>query len=159
NKAFPWAGSCSDNFAPCQPDAAAATTCNAATGGASGCARCTGTAACQGGPTIWDWLNQLNAAGFAGHSDWRIPAIGLDGGAVELETIVDRSVSSGCGTGAQVASPTSSCVAAAFNAGCATGCTASSCSCTQNQIYSSATSVAASTPPFLSAWGVSFFTG
>src|SRR5262249_50331880 len=97
--------------------------------------------------------------GFAGHSDWRIPAIGLDGGAVELETIVDRSVSSGCGTGAQVASPTSSCVAAAFNAGCATGCTASSGSCTQNQIYPSATSRAASTPPCLSAWGVSFFTG
>jgi len=24
--------------------------------------------------TVWDWLNQVNAANFAGHSDWRLPS-------------------------------------------------------------------------------------
>jgi hypothetical protein len=33
--------------------------------------------------TIWDWLEDVNATGFAGHSDWRIPS------AKELQSIVD----------------------------------------------------------------------
>jgi Protein of unknown function (DUF1566) len=24
--------------------------------------------------TVWDWLSQVNAANFAGHSDWRLPS-------------------------------------------------------------------------------------
>ena len=43
---------------------------------------CGGTASCNtiiGSTTIWDWLNQLNAASFAAHSDWRIPTVGRDG--------------------------------------------------------------------------------
>jgi uncharacterized protein DUF1566 len=153
NTRFPSAGICTDNGEFCQPDAAAATTCNAATGGAMGCAQCGGTATCHtilGTTTIWDWLNQLNAASFAGHSDWRIPTVGRDGGTVQLETIVDTGVS-GCGGGAP-------CVPRAFDTGCVAGCTATSCSCTQAERYWSATSIVGNLP-FPSAWGVFFRTG
>jgi hypothetical protein len=94
NTVYVWAGICSDNSGYCQPDDAAATTCNAATGGAVGCAQCAGTATCNtfGFSTIWQWLNQLNAARFAGESDWRIQNVGRDGGTAKLETIVDLSV-------------------------------------------------------------------
>src|SRR5262245_22183850 len=132
---FPWAGVCTDqNGVPCsgivgctfcQPDAAAESTCNAATGGAAGCARCPGAAICQpinGLTTVWQWLNQINGANFAGHDDWRIPTIGRDGGAVQLETIIDTGVA-GCGSGVP-------CIAPAFNTSCANGCAASDCSCT-----------------------------
>src|SRR5262249_7879384 len=44
---YPWAGICTESGEFCQPDAAAATTCNAATGGAMGCAQCAGTATCH----------------------------------------------------------------------------------------------------------------
>src|SRR5262249_45810424 len=162
NARFPWAGICTDdNGVPCtgvdceycQPDAAAASTCSAATGGAMGCAPCGGTATCKpinGLTTVWQWLNQLNAAGFAGHGDWRIPTVGRDGGAVQLETIVDTSVS-GCGSGVP-------CVPPAFNTGCVSGCTATGCSCSQAERYWSATSIVG-TLPFPSAWGEFFFTG
>jgi hypothetical protein len=163
NTLFPWAGVCTDdNGVPCagiigcelcQPDAAAESTCNAATGGAQGCARCSGAAICQpinGLTTVWQWLNQINASGFAGRSDWRIPTIGRDGGAVQLETIVDTSVS-GCASGVP-------CVAPAFNTRCASGCTAASCSCTDVGQYWSATSIA-ETLPLPSVWSVLFFRG
>ena len=153
NTRYPSAGICTDNGEFCQPDAAAATTCNAATGGAMGCAQCGGTASCNtiiGSTTIWDWLNQLNAASFDGHSDWRIPTVGRDGGTVQLETIVDTSVS-GCGGGVP-------CVPPAFNTGWVAGCTATSCSCTQAERYWSATSIVGNLP-FPSAWGVFFGTG
>ena len=30
---------------------------------------------CSGASTtVWDWLNQVNTAGFAGHTDWRLPS-------------------------------------------------------------------------------------
>jgi uncharacterized protein DUF1566 len=153
NTRYPAAGICTDNGEFCQPDAAAATTCNAATGGAMGCAQCGGAATCHtiiGSTTIWDWLNQINAASFTGHSDWRIPSVGRDGGTVQLETIVDTSVS-GCGGGVP-------CVPAAFNTGCVAGCMATGCSCTQAERYWSATSIVGNLP-FPSAWGVFFRTG
>jgi len=160
---FPWAGVCTDqNGVPCdgvigctlcQPDAAAESACNAEAGGAVGCARCPGAAVCQpinGLTTVWQWLNQLNGANFAGHDDWRIPTIGRDGGAVQLETIIDTSVA-GCGNGAP-------CVAPAFNTSCANGCAASDCSCTDLGQYWSATSVA-EVLPLPSVWSVLFFRG
>jgi len=128
-----WAGICSDSggTGQCQPDAAAATTCNAATGSAFGCAQCGDTATCNtsGKTTIWEWLDQLNAASFAGHSDWRIPTVGRDGGAAQLETIVSVS---GCGVGGP-------CVPPEFNTGCMPACTVTGCSCTQDGYYWSAT--------------------
>jgi hypothetical protein len=123
---------------------------SAATGGAIGCAQCAGAATCdtQGDLTAWSWLNQLNAASFAGHGDWRLPTVGQDGGAVQLETISDAAVS-GCGSG-------SPCVPPAFNIDCTAGCALTSCSCTQADFYWSQTSGVGS-PPF--AWGVFFRTG
>ncbi len=32
------------------------------------------TAGVGASTTVWDWLNQLNAAEFAGHDDWRLPS-------------------------------------------------------------------------------------
>jgi hypothetical protein len=98
NNVYPWAGSCARNGgALCQPDAASAATCAAQSDGTTsspptGCSECpggdydattnpTGTGPCTVGgsgaqsvTTIWAWLNQLNAANFAGHADWRIPS-------------------------------------------------------------------------------------
>jgi len=142
-----WAGDCSDGSGYCQPDAAAASTCSAATGGAVGCTQCGGTATCNTNRTIWYWLNQLNAANFAGHSDWRIPTVGDDGGTAQLETIVDTSVA-GCGTG-------SPCVPAVFNNNCTGGCSATGCSCTAAFYWAATTS--AGHPG--SAWGTYFTSG
>jgi uncharacterized protein DUF1566 len=94
NNVYPWAGSCRRSASVfCQPDSAAAATCTALADGASqeGCSECpggdydpvnnpSGTGPCQGPSettpvtTVWVWLNQLNAANFAGHNDWRVPS-------------------------------------------------------------------------------------
>ncbi|MFN8643679.1 MAG: DUF1566 domain-containing protein [Candidatus Binatia bacterium] len=148
---YVWAGRCSDDAAYCQPDAVAEAACAAATGGARGCALCAGSATCdteRGLATIWQWLSQLNAERFAGHSDWRIPNVEQDGAARELETIVDTTVA-GCGS-------TAPCVPRAFDRACAPGCTVSSCSCTLPEFYWSATSLALSPD---GAWEVYFYDG
>lgn len=45
--------------------------------------------------TVWDWLNRLNAANFAGHNDWRLPSEGGHNsprtGSNELETILQAA--------------------------------------------------------------------
>ena len=146
--AYVWAGSCSDNSGYCQPDAAAASTCTTATGGAIGCAQCGGAASCEtsgGLLTIWQWLNQLNAANFVGHSDWRIPTIEKDGGRAELETIAD--------TNAPECIAANQCVPMAFNSSCTAGCAVTTCSCTQYSLYWSATTDANSP---IAAWLVNF---
>src|SRR5206468_6556965 len=78
---YTWAGCCngicSSEANWCQPNGAAAATCAAhADGAVLGCNTCT-RGSCNVDPaglgaitTVWDWLSQLNAAGFAGHSDW-----------------------------------------------------------------------------------------
>jgi len=83
---YMWAGCCDGDCGSwpdfpglCQPNAAAAAACSAQTGGAHGCSECSvGTCdVLRGITTIWDWLVQVNTeggAGFAGHSDWRIPS-------------------------------------------------------------------------------------
>ncbi len=84
------------------------------TGGGS-CLRdadCPGAAMCDAdGPTIFQWVDMLNAATFAGHSDWRIPNIR------ELASIVDYEQHTPA-------------VSAAFNTACSEGCAVTACSCT-----------------------------
>lgn len=146
-----WSGNCTDHSGICQPNAAAEATCNAATGGGvRGCAQCPGTATCYtfSTTTIWDWVNQLNAANFAGHSDWRIPSVGRDGGMEELETIRDLSIA-GCGTGRP-------CVAPEFNKNCLNGCTVTNCSCTEATSYWSAIPDTGAPD---AAWVLSFYGG
>jgi hypothetical protein len=136
-----WAGLCSDGSAYCQPNAAAAAACAAVPGVTAGCALCAGSATCDTSSrmTIWEWVSQLNVAGFAGHDDWRIPTVHDDGGTAELETIRERG-SNPCGQFVP-------CVPAAFNTSCAAGCAVDSCSCADpgyhwtasfptNQLYS-----------------------
>jgi hypothetical protein len=112
---YSWAGRCTTGFnIPCQPNAAAAATCTAQTGGGAQCDECpVGNEPCRVDPlggggitTVWDWLNQLNAAGFAGHGDWRLPTsagVGLfpTGQPAEIESILDETqVGCASGTGA-----------------------------------------------------------
>src|SRR5262245_24828298 len=95
---YTWVGQCTVGGAYCQPNTAAAATCAAhADGGTQGCNTCvSGTCNIpfQAGAitTVWDWLNQVNAANFAGHNDWRLPSeMGHNypyTGAKELETIL-----------------------------------------------------------------------
>ena len=84
------------------------------------------------------FIGELNAgAGFAGHTDWRIPNVN------ELLTLVNY----------QNRNPA---VDLAFNTSCAENCTVLTCSCTQVDFYwSSTTYQSAST----GAWIVSFFDG
>jgi len=99
---YSWAGECQFvESSLCQPNPAAASTCAAQTGGALGCDECgLGDGAClmpNGGlTTVWDWVNQLNAEAYAGHTDWRLAtsagASGVPTGeAPELEAVVDQT--------------------------------------------------------------------
>src|SRR5262245_59765481 len=80
---YSWAGACTVGGAYCQPNAAAAATCAArADGGTFGCSTCaSGTCnvdwyGAGAITTVWDWINQVNAANYAGHNDWRLPSEG-----------------------------------------------------------------------------------
>ncbi|MGH7790078.1 MAG: DUF1566 domain-containing protein [Candidatus Binatia bacterium] len=142
---YAWAGTCvpSEIEVACQPTAAALAVCPA---GAPGCAICGDEQACEiddGATTIFDWVAQLNAAAFAGYSDWRVPTLG------ELGTLVDRGT----------ALPA---VDAAFrSAGCATACAdivAADCSCTTSFFYWTATP-AAPIDMRVRAWNIRFDIG
>ena len=115
---YSWAGCCNGDCSTlanlCQPDAAAAATCAAhSDGGTQGCNTCaSGTCNVDieqsGVPTtVWGWLNQLNAANFAGHNDWRLPSqagSNIPAAAQELESIVDMTAP-GCGFSAPCIDP------------------------------------------------------
>jgi hypothetical protein len=69
---YPWQGSCSGVMNPCRTDddCSGESTCEAADG--------------QGTDlTIFEWTEELNREGFAGHEDWRVPVI------EELQTLRD----------------------------------------------------------------------
>jgi Protein of unknown function (DUF1566) len=123
-----WAGTCSASGALCQPDAASAAACSAATGGALGCGLCgssDGTCSVLTSVTIWGWRLQLS--GFGGYGDWRIPTVD------ELQTILAAQYPN-C--------PSSPCVPPAFNTGCPVGCSVTTCSCTRSSGYWSASAYA-----------------
>jgi len=75
--------------------------------------------------TIWDFLDQLNAANFAGHNDWRIPNV------KELQSIIDYG--------------TFPAVDPVFNNNCTAGCDLAHCSCTASYYYWSSTTPASAT--------------
>jgi hypothetical protein len=79
---------------------------------------CTATDGQGTGMTIFQWVAQLNSAGFAGHTDWRIPNV------KELESIVDFGTDHPA-------------IATAFNTNCVSGCTVLTCSCTYVNVQSS----------------------
>jgi hypothetical protein len=89
------------------------------------------------GLTIFEWVAALNAAGFAGHSDWRIPS------ARELHSIVDL------GRFGPSVDPV-------FTTGCAASCPVTTCSCTASSFYWSSSTDAFD--PTL-AWVVIFGSG
>lgn len=104
----------------------------------------TWSGASYGGTFVMDgtisttFLATLNAgAGFAGHTDWRIPSI------YELQRIVNYDNSTLA-------------VDAAFNTTCAVSCTVTSCSCTQSTYYWSVTTTVGNAG---TAWGVHFGDG
>jgi len=139
DRCHPWAGRCSgDGVTLCGRDvdcSGPGGTCDLPVGD------------CQTGPpgglTVFEWVDQLNAASFAGYTDWRLP------NRRELESIVDleRVVPS---------------VSGAFNSNCGAnssgnpGCTVTTCSCTRPHLHWSSSSYAFNP---IAAWFVSFQTG
>jgi hypothetical protein len=98
NARYAWSGCCERDCSTvethCQPNAGASATCFALADGPEGCGLCT-SGTCyvdsfgMATTTVWDWLTQLNAYGFAGHHDWRLAREnGFNPGDNELETIL-----------------------------------------------------------------------
>ena len=79
-----WSGICRFTGRRCQPTAAAEALCTAQTSAAyvEPCEECpVGEGPCDllGPPgeavtTVWEWLDQVRTANFAGHNDWRLPS-------------------------------------------------------------------------------------
>jgi hypothetical protein len=114
---YVWAGLCITNEGAgpyCQATADAAAACSAHVDGtATACGQCTGTGTClEPGTnlpalTIWDWITQLNGgAGFAGHTDWRVPKISEIVAINESPAFNLKDCSMGC---TDILSPTCSC--------------------------------------------------
>jgi len=91
--------------------------------------------------SVWEWLALVNAenggAGYAGHTDWRLPNLR------ELQSIVNYE-NSGPAIGSE------------FNMACAPGCTVAACSCTEPAPLWTSTTFTAD--PTL-AWLVDFANG
>ncbi|MCI0435770.1 MAG: DUF1566 domain-containing protein, partial [Gemmatimonadetes bacterium] len=95
--------------------------------------------------TFYTWANAfagkvaaLNSGGFAGYTDWRVPNV------KELQSIVNY----------ENLNPT---VSPAFNNGCISGCTVTTCSCTSTFGFYWSSSTFAGGPGL--AWTVGFFIG
>jgi hypothetical protein len=84
----------------------------------------------------------LNATGFAGYTDWRLP------NAVELQSLMDYGV---VGDGLSIPA-----ISPPFTTGCAPGCTVLTCSCTKNVFFWTSTTTAADARY---AWGGWFSQG
>jgi hypothetical protein len=113
---YPWRGTCSDDgTTACGTDA----DCTVA-GGTCDAGDC--QVASPNGLTIFEWVDQLNQASFAGHSDWRVPNV------KELQSIVDY----------QGFAPS---VDPAFDNGCVFRCTVLTCSCAVSSFYWSSTTI------------------
>ena len=76
-----WGGYCDPTGAFCEPTAQTAAQCDADKDGTgTQCQQCA-TGTCKVGvtaefTTLWDWIAQINSgAGFAGHTDWRVPKL------------------------------------------------------------------------------------
>jgi Protein of unknown function (DUF1566) len=137
DNSYRWSGLCQDNSTRCGTSADCS--------GLSGTALCTATDGQGTGLTIFQWVAQLNAEKFAGHTDWRIPNL------KELESIVDS----------QNYDPAVD--AEFFNTvSCSSGCTldgaggTTECSCTKSGFYWSATTYIG-LPSY--AWNVFFDDG
>ncbi|HYD49175.1 MAG TPA: DUF1566 domain-containing protein [Terriglobales bacterium] len=146
NNTYRWSGTCSVGGAYCQPNAAAAAACIAGVeGDTHGCAECvSGTCTVSGGSgtTAWEWLNALNAAGYGGYNDWRLPTVS------ELQGLIDY---------ADTMPPVVD--VALHGASCGAACsdvTSAACACTQSDVYWSASTFAPN-PNY--AWGVGFNVG
>ncbi len=104
--------------------------------------------------SVHDWNSQytwedafgktdaLNAASFAGHSDWRLP------NRFELETLVNLA--------APIPLESDPATYSIFHGGCALGCPPTTCSCTRSNFYWSSTTLARF--PAM-AWCMSFIDG
>lgn len=136
--AYTWSSTCSDGY--CPPDGTAFTV----------------------------FLAALNAEGFAGHRDWRLPtSAGREeaptGDAPELDSLIDLTVP-GCGD--NIAAEDEICIDPIFLTNCSfydgnPGCTIDQCSCTPNQyVWSYSEAFALETPePGTVAWAVWFKLG
>lgn len=130
NNTYPWSGLCQDGTTPCGTSADCS--------GVPGTALCTAIDGQGTGWTIFQWVTQLNAAGFAGHTDWRVPNV------KELQSIADY----------ENFNPA---VDTAFNTSCSADCTVTTCSCTRSIGYWSATTIAGFGTG--AAWFVNFGAG
>src|SRR5262249_42151799 len=84
-------------------------------------------------PTAFTKITTLNSAGFAGHTDWRLPNV------VELQSLMDYRDG----------------ISPAFNTGCVPGCSVLTCSCTREAYWTSTTTAHSRRD----AWGAGFQDG
>ena len=127
---YPWSGSCSistNNACGTDADCPAGEVCLAGDG----------QDIFPLGMTVFQWVAQLNATAFGGHTDWRIPDV------KELQSIQEYGTFQ----------PQ---VAGAFNTACSSGCDVTACSCTQSGNYWSSTTNAVVSDQ---AWMVNFGLG
>lgn len=119
---YAWAGTCSVSGADCQPAGGAATCASGAENGNGSCVVCgAGAGTCSATDTVWTWIAALNAANYAGHSDWRVATRD------ELQAIADDAYGTDPAVDAVLNAPTCS-------GGC-TDITDPACSCTRSGDY------------------------